>query len=1024
MQTSPVNCALFAIALATAVPVLAQHDDETPPEAQVVTHAPSTVDAGRYGEAVVEGMDIVLERQAERDAIDARPVGAPHGTWKIPPLRATFFPHSGIRNVTNTDGDTLMGIGFPAPVDVHEVWVAGQGSAGVWTERVRVIGYRDGAVVATTDWFADVDSTPDRFEIAIENVDRIVVESEANVTGGGWYALDDLAYTPRTKGATRVLIDFEDARDRQVLTGTAYAGLTWEQGHGEVLDASVHAPETPEVDPLPGEGGGIAGSGSPTNDTIPVSVNDFQGVLRGDAGSFSYPPDSHGAIGPAHYVETVNRNFAIYDRDSGAELVNVHLQSFLPDSNGDPRVVYDQLAGRWIVMVTDFSANEMIFLAVSLDDDPTGEWFKTNFPTDEGPDQTCWPDYPTLGYDTEGIYVTTYMVGCGSITIFAIDKAPLIDATPSLGAISAFRQLPFEGAVQPMTVHDDSTGHYFISTQSSSQLRIRRLTGPITSPTLNELGSVAVPTFDPPPDVPALGSNTNLDHTVGNRMLNATMRDGSIWAAHDVGAGGMSMVRWYQIDTATLDLVQSGDIGDPELHYFYGSIAVNAAGDAMLGFSGSNADQYAAIYATGRRAGDSPGTMGAPILIKEGTGPQNNIDGVGRNRWGDYSMTNVDPVDDDSFWTIQEYGHDVDIWGTWIANIDMVDPSLEFDFPNGLPDLLHPDGTTLAVQVAGVDGQVVDPANSFLHYDDGSGFQTTPLVPAGGDVYDANFPALECGANVHFYISAQTTGGATATSPSNAPQSSYAALVAIDVVTVASEDFETGTGGWVGGVPGDDASTGLWVQLNPIGTLAQPGDDHTPDPGTICWFTGQGTLGGTLGEEDVDGGSTTLLSPVIDLSGVADARIGYWRWYSNDLGTSANDDEFVIDITTDGGDSWINVETVGPAGAGTSGGWIRAEFLVSEVIGSTPGEVQMRFVASDLTPRSIVEAAIDDFTITRLVCGEDVPGDVNGDGVVDVEDLVQVILDWGPCPPPCPSDLNGDGEVDVEDLVAVILNWS
>ena len=91
MQTSPVNCALFAIALATAAPVLAQHDDETPPEAQVVTHAPSTVDAGRYGEAVVEGMDIVLERQAERDAIDARPVGAPHGTWKIPPLRATFW---------------------------------------------------------------------------------------------------------------------------------------------------------------------------------------------------------------------------------------------------------------------------------------------------------------------------------------------------------------------------------------------------------------------------------------------------------------------------------------------------------------------------------------------------------------------------------------------------------------------------------------------------------------------------------------------------------------------------------------------------------------------------------------------------------------------------------------------------------------------------------------------------------------------------------------------------------------------
>jgi hypothetical protein len=54
------------------------------------------------------------------------------------------------------------------------------------------------------------------------------------------------------------------------------------------------------------------------------------------------------------------------------------------------------------------------------------------------------------------------------------------------------------------------------------------------------------------------------------------------------------------------------------------------------------------------------------------------------------------------------------------------------------------------------------------------------------------------------------------------------------------------------------------------------------------------------------------------------------------------------------------------------------------------------------------------------------PGDTNGDGVVDVDDLVAVILAWGDCPKPpkdCPADVDGSGEVDVDDLVMVILNW-
>jgi hypothetical protein len=58
---------------------------------------------------------------------------------------------------------------------------------------------------------------------------------------------------------------------------------------------------------------------------------------------------------------------------------------------------------------------------------------------------------------------------------------------------------------------------------------------------------------------------------------------------------------------------------------------------------------------------------------------------------------------------------------------------------------------------------------------------------------------------------------------------------------------------------------------------------------------------------------------------------------------------------------------------------------------------------------------------TVVPSSPDCPADVTGDGSIDVEDLVEVVLNWGPCD--CPADVTGDGVVDVEDLVEVILGW-
>jgi hypothetical protein len=166
--------------------------------------------------------------------------------------------------------------------------------------------------------------------------------------------------------------------------------------------------------------------------------------------------------------------------------------------------------------------------------------------------------------------------------------------------------------------------------------------------------------------------------------------------------------------------------------------------------------------------------------------------------------------------------------------------------------------------------------------------------------------------------------------------------------------------GWGPGSP-NDATTGQWERVDPVGTAAQTEDDHTL-AGTHCWVTGQGAVGGALGANDVDGGSVTLLSPALDLSATAGAVVSYWRWYSNDTGGAPNADVFQVYLSDDDGVTWVLAEEVGPSGPGTAGGWQFAELDVEQFV-SPSAAVRVRFTASDLGTGSIVEAALDDFAV-------------------------------------------------------------
>jgi hypothetical protein len=171
--------------------------------------------------------------------------------------------------------------------------------------------------------------------------------------------------------------------------------------------------------------------------------------------------------------------------------------------------------------------------------------------------------------------------------------------------------------------------------------------------------------------------------------------------------------------------------------------------------------------------------------------------------------------------------------------------------------------------------------------------------------------------------------------------------------------------GWTFGIPSDDASTGHWVRADPIGTnyegnTVQPEDDHTPDPASFCFVTANGPVGGAAGEADVDNGRTTLLTPVFELGDAVSATVGYWRWYTNDLGNNPGQDYWDVELTANGV-NWIALEHT----LESNNSWTYHEFVISDSLPMSD-HVQIRFVASDDPPGALVEAAVDDFTLTAV----------------------------------------------------------
>ena len=285
--------------------------------------------------------------------------------------------------------------------------------------------------------------------------------------------------------------------------------------------------------------------------------------------------------------------------------------------------------------------------------------------------------------------------------------------------------------------------------------------------------------------------------------------------------------------------------------------------------------------------------------------------------------------------------------------------SVAFEYPSGRPTDIDPSGgVEFQVNITGIFGESVDPTTATLHVDRGNGgFETFPLNNIGGDAFEVDFPSSTCGTTLQYYISAETVSGQLVTDPSNAPSDVYETLSVDVIVTTFDDDAETNQGWTVSG----NADDGQWNRGIPAGGGDRGDPPVDADGSGQCYLTDN-----VDGNSDVDGGSTILTSPILDGSEPG-AILSYSRWYSNDTGGGANQDIFEVEISNNGGSSWTNLETVGPAGSETSGGWFEREYLISDVIAPT-ANMRIRFIASDVGQGSVVEAGVDAIRIESVEC--------------------------------------------------------
>jgi hypothetical protein len=350
--------------------------------------------------------------------------------------------------------------------------------------------------------------------------------------------------------------------------------------------------------------------------------------------------------------------------------------------------------------------------------------------------------------------------------------------------------------------------------------------------------------------------------------------------------------------------------------------------------------------------------------------------------------------------------------GFSVHNMDAPELTLVDISPVGLPDFANPNGgTTVVAEFTDVAGSL-DPSTPALMVDTGSGFTAYPMTQTDAGTFEADLPGSDCGSEVRYYITADTTSGLPQSSPATAPAAYYSVLSAFEAPLVAFEDNMETNQGWSVSGTATGSGAGQWERAVPTGNgeRADPPSDF--DGSGRAYITGNGGPGSNT---DVDGGETTLTSPIMDATGAS--IISYARWFNNS-GNTAVDDRFFVEISDNAGSSWRPLETIAVNDPESNGGWFVKQFELAAVAGFTPNDqFRIRFTAEDNGSGSIVEAGIDAVKLQVVNC-EVCPADLTGDGTLDFFDVSAFLAAYSAND--AAADFNADGQFNFFDVSAFL----
>jgi hypothetical protein len=466
---------------------------------------------------------------------------------------------------------------------------------------------------------------------------------------------------------------------------------------------------------------GAGNAASLASPTVSAPLLTFEGVSNQDNfdiyGGRVNPPDPNGAVGKNHIVEMANLTFAIYDKATGSRIGPVHAIGDLwagfavpdcDDTSGDPVVLYDRYADRWILsqfttsgMNADGSYNGTHFfncVAISQTGDPTGAYYRYAFDTTEPNGTLYFPDYPKYGVWSDSYLLTSRDFGPTvqyGISVYALEKSRMMVGDPNARSVKFFLDsdivplnligdglLPADldatnGTPGPAPIVGTQDDGFVYGAPSDAlniwELAVQWKKSSVTA-SIKFAAQLPVASFDsvfpctagsanrsciPQPGVP---DNRWLDSL--SRRQRPTFRLAFRKLDNDTqtmvtnqsveASPGVAGVRWYEIrrKEGVYSLYQQGTFNPDSVNRWMGSIAMDKKGNIALGYSVSDAVSVKpGIRYTGRLAGDPLGqmTLGEATLI-DGTGVQVTIN----NRWGDYTSLNLDP-DGCRFWYTNEY---------------------------------------------------------------------------------------------------------------------------------------------------------------------------------------------------------------------------------------------------------------------------------------------------------------------------------------------------------------------------------